>query len=300
MNYRQLEIFRAVMDAGSATAAARVLDLSQPAVSQQLAQLEEELGLDLFARERGRLVPTSQATALYGEVALAFEGVDRVLSLVNRMRAHNTGALTIAVPYSFCESLLPRILARLTKGRPQLRYAIEQNSYENILIMVSKRQADVGIVKEPVEHPGVSTLPLIDTVAACAMPRDHRFAKLAKITPEHLASEPLIQLGSQKLWRYEMLAMFRRHGLTPTVRIEAHSVGAACGFVAAGMGLSVVPELLGAQYADRNIVLRPLTVNIEHRFAIAFPKGLQRGGLVGDFAVAARKVARELIRAGRK
>ena len=52
--------------------------------------------------------------------------------------------------------------------------------------------------------------------------------------------------------------------------------------------------------ADRNIVLRPLTVNIEHRFAIAFPKGLQRGGLVTDFAVAARRVARELIRAGRK
>jgi DNA-binding transcriptional LysR family regulator len=245
-------------------------------------------------------MPTGQAAALYDEVALAFESVDRVMSLVGRMRAHNTGTLTIAVPYSFCETLLPRLLARLSKGRPQLRYAIEQAAYEDIVVKVAKRHADIGIVKEPVEHPGVSTLPLIDSMAACAMPQGHRLSKFAKITPEHLASEPLIQLGSHKLWRYEMLAVFRRHGLTPTVRIEAHSVGAACGFVAAGMGLSVVPELLGAQYADRGITLRPLTVSIDHRFAIAFPKGLQRSGLATDFTTTARRVARELIRAGRK
>ena len=63
MNFRQLEIFRAVMDTGSATAAARLLGLSQPAVSRQLMQLETEVGLDLFARERGKLIPTAHAVA---------------------------------------------------------------------------------------------------------------------------------------------------------------------------------------------------------------------------------------------
>lgn len=296
MNYRQLEIFRSVVDSGSATAAARLLGMSQPAVSQQLALLEEELGFDLFARERGRLVPTSNAIALQSEVALAFEGVDRVLSLVNRMRAHNTGTLTIAAPYSFGESLLPRIFARLAADRPQLRYAVQPATYEGCVTLVAKRQADMGILKEPVEHPGISTLPLLTCKAVCAMPRNHRFAKLARVTPEHLASEPLIQLGSHKLWRAEMQAIFRRHGLTPNVRVETHSVGAACGFVAAGMGISIVPHLLGAQFISRGIVLRPISVPIEHRFAIAFPKGLQHGSLAGDFATAARRAARELMR----
>ena len=298
MNYRQLEVFRSVMDSGSATAAARLLGMSQPAVSQQLAQLEEELGLDLFARERGRLVPTSNATALQAEVALAFEGVDRVMSLVHRMRAHNTGTLTIAAPHSFSEMLMPRIVSRLIVDRPQLRYAVQHGSYENILALVAKRHADIGIVKEPVEHPGISILPFLTSKAVCAMPKNHRFARLSKITPVELASEPLIQLGSHKLWRMEMQAIFRRHGLAPTVRVETHSVNAGCGFVAAGLGLSIVPELLGAQFTGRGIVLRPISVPFEHRFVLAYPKGLQRSGLAADFASVARRVAREVVRSG--
>jgi len=299
MNYRQLEVFRSVMDAGSATAAARLLDLSQPAVSQQLAQLESELGIPLFVRERGRLVPTSQATALYDEVAFAFEGVERVINLVRKMRMHNTGTLRIAVPYSFCETLLPRVIARFAADRPQLRYAVELGRYENILTMVAKREVDVGIVKEPVEHPGISTLPLIDSETACAMPRGHPLAAKSRIELRDLGNESLVLLGRHTPWRSEIQGIFRRHGLSPNVRVETHSVGAACGFVAGGMGVTIVPEVLGAQYADRGIVLRPLSLPIRHRFALAYPKGQERG-LVTEFARSARRVAQEIIRAARK
>ena len=92
-------------------------------MSRQLAQLETEL--DPFARERAKLVPTAHATELYREVAHAFEGVERVLNLVRKMRANNTGTLRIAAPYSFCEVLLARIIARLAPSHPNLRYAVE-------------------------------------------------------------------------------------------------------------------------------------------------------------------------------
>ena len=97
MLYRQLEVFRAVIDAGTATAAAQRLDMSQPAVSQHLAQLEEAFGVVLFARERGRLFPTAQALALYDEVAFAFEGIERVVNLAHSFRIRSTGTLRIAV-----------------------------------------------------------------------------------------------------------------------------------------------------------------------------------------------------------
>lgn len=299
MNYRQLEVFRAVIDAGSATAAARVLGLSQPAVSQQLAQFESELGIDLFVRERGRLVPTSQAAELYDEVAFAFEGVERVINLVRKMRTHNTGTLRIAAPYSMCEALLPRLIARFAASRPHLRYAVELGSYEAIIGMVAKRVVDVGIVKEPVEHPGISTHPLIDSEAACALPRGHKLAARRRIEIKDLAGEPLVLLGRHTPWRYEIHAIFRRHGLLPNVRIETHSVGAVCGFVAGGLGVAIVPELLGAQFASRGIVLRPLGLQIKHCFAIAYPKGLQRGGLVAEFARTAHRVAQEITKAAR-
>ncbi len=299
MNYRQLETFRAVLDAGSATAAARALGLSQPAVSRQLSQIEEELGLDLFARERGRLVPTAHARALYDEVAYAFEGVERVLNLAAKMRANNTGTLRIAAPYSFCEVLLPRIVARLARSHADLRFAVELGSYEAILAMVAKREADLGILKEPVSHAGVSTLPLIRCDAMCALPRSHRLAALRSLTVEDIAAEPLVLLGRNTPWRHEIHALFRRAGRVPNVRLDTHSVGAVCGFVANRLGLSIVPALLGAQFADRGIVLRPLAERIEHCFVVGFPKGLTRAGLVAEFARHARQVARELVKGAR-
>lgn len=301
MNFRQLEIFRAVMDAGSATAAARVLGLSQPAVSRQLAQLETEVGLDLFARERGKLIPTAHATALYREAAHAFEGVERVLNLVSRMRANNTGTLRIAVPHSFCEVLLPRIIARLAVSHPNLRYAVEFGNYEAIASMVARREVDVGIVKDPVEHLGISKIVLVESKLVCALPHNHPLAALRVIPIADIAAEPLILLGqAQHLWREELQALFRRTGHMPAVRLETHAVGAACGFVANGLGISIVPEILGAQFVERGIVLRPLAVRIEQCFSVGFPKGLQRAGLVAEFAAAARQVVSDLLQETRQ
>lgn len=299
MNYRQLETFRAVLDAGSATAAARSLGLSQPAVSRQLAQIEKKLGLDLFARERGKLVPTAHARALYDEVAFAFEGVERVLNLAAKMRSHNTGTLRIAAPYSFCEVLLPRIVARLAASHPNLRYAVELGSYEAILAMIAKREVDAGILKEPISHAGVSTVELMVSPAVCVLPRAHRLAKLKGIRVADIAAEPLVLLGRNAPWRHEIHVLFRRAGRTPIVRLETHSVGAVCGFVANRLGVSIVPELLGAQFADRGVVLRPLAERIDHHFVVGFPKGLTRAGLVAEFARDARSAAREIVRRAR-
>lgn len=84
------------------------------------------------------------------------------------------------------------------------------------------------------------------------------------------------------------------------VRLETHAVGAACGFVANGLGISIVPEILGAQFVDRGIVLRPLAVRIEQCFSVGFPKGLQRAGLVAEFAAAARQVVFDLLQETRR
>lgn len=300
MDYRQMEVFRAVMDAGSASAAARLLGLSQPAVSRQLAQLESALDIDLFARERGRLLPTAHATELYREVAHAFEGVERVLNAARRMRANNTGTLRIAAPYSFCEVLLPRMISRLSPQHPDLRYAVELGSYESIAMMIAKREVDLGILKEPVAHAGISTLPLVESVVACVLPAAHRLAKLRQIPVAGLAREPLVMLGRNAAWLQEVRRLLAGAGNVPLVRLETHAVGAACGFAANGLGIALVPELLGAQYVRQGLVLRPLAVRIEQRFAVGFPKGLQRAGLVGKFTRAAKLVARDLLREARR
>jgi len=273
-----------------------VLGLSQPAVSRQLDSIEKMLGLQLFVRERGKLVPTEHAKALYEELAFALEGVERVLNLAAKLRGHDSGTLTIAAPFSFCEVLVPQAVARLARAQPNLRYAVESATYPAILSMIAKRQADVGILKEPVSHAGVTTLPLIRSAAVCAMPSGHRLAPSRHVSVADIAKESLVLLGRNSPWRREIYALIEKAGRTPAVRLDTHSVGAACGFVAHGLGVSIVPGLLGAQFAARGVVLRPLADAIEHRFVVGVPKGAKRSALVAEFVQHARGAAREAMR----
>ncbi len=298
MLYRQLEVFRAVIDAGTATAAAQRLDMSQPAVSQHLAQLEEEFGVVLFARERGRLYPTEQALALYDEVAFAFEGIERVVNLAHSFRTRSTGTLRMAVPHSMCEHLLPRMIARFSEEHPNVRYAVQLASYEAIVAKVAAREVDIGIAKPPIQHPGVSHQPLFDCPTVCVLPKNHPLAAQPRLKLTDLKGEPLVMIGRHMPWRHEIDALFRRNNLAPNIRLETHAVGAACGFVACGIGIALLPELLAAQYRERSLVLRPLTPTFTHRFVIAYPSAMHMSAVALRFAKDLRAVAEEMLGEG--
>ena len=295
MNYRQLEVFRTVMDLGSASAAARALGLSQPAVSRQLAQIEQELGLDLFARANGKLQPTAHAHALYDEVAGALEGVERVLNLATRMQGHDVGILKIAAPYSLGEALVPRIVARLAALHRNLRYAVEFARYDAIQAMVARRQVDVGIVKEPVLHAGLVATPVGACRAVCVMPAGHALARQREVSIVALAAEPLVLVGRDSPWRAELNAVFREARKLPTVRVETHFASAVCGMVRAGLGVTILPELFALQFAGPGLDMRPLATPMEHRYAAVAPTGLQRARLVDEFIREARLAIDELL-----
>lgn len=295
MLYRQLEVFRALIDAGTATAAAQRLDMSQPAVSQHLAQLEEEFGVVLFARERGRLYPTEQALALYDEVAFAFEGIERVVNLAHSFRTRSTGTLRIAVPHSLCENILPRMVARFSATHPKVRYVVELASYEAIVAKVAARQVDVGIAKLPIQHPGVSSLPVLDCPTVCVLPAAHPLARSARIRLTDLKGEPLVMIGRHGPWRHEIDALFRRNNQAPNVRLETHAVGAACGFVASGMGIAILPQLLALQYRSRAVVVRPLTPTFSHRFVVVYPSTMRLSSVAERFAAELRTVSDQIL-----
>lgn len=299
MEFRQLEVFRAVMDCGSASAAARLLGLSQPAVSRQLGQMERELGLELFIRGSGKLRPTAEAAALYDEATYAFAGLERVLNVARRMRGRDSGVLRMAAPFSFGEALLPRVVAAFAREHKELRFELELAGYEAITAMVAQRKVDVAVLKLPLVHPGVVSLPLADCGTVCVLPVGHRFARAPRITIDALTREPLVLLGRDTTWRSDLQAQLRTASRAARVRIETHSASSACSFVAQGLGVSVLPALLAAQFAGRGVLLRPLETPITHRFVVGCSPSLQQSPLVDRFARAARAVAAELLEQGR-
>lgn len=296
MDFRQLEIFRAVMDSGSATAAARLLNLSQPAVSRQLSQIESELQVDLFIRDGGKLRPTADAWALYAEASYAFEGIERVLNLADRMRGQENGVLRLAVPYAFSEALLPRVVARMAEAHPQLRYAIEFGRYEAIAAMIAKREVDIGILKEPLGHPGIQTTPLLECATVCVVREDHAFARQAEVSVAQLARETLVLLGRDTTWRSDLQSLLRGQPRIPSVRVDTHSAAAVCAFVAQGLGVSVLPALVAAQFVGKGLSLRPLAATLRHRFVVASPIGLRASQLTGEFERIAANVAAQMVK----
>jgi DNA-binding transcriptional LysR family regulator len=124
LTHRHVEIFRAVMTAGSVTGAAQALFTSQPTISRELSRMESLLRLTLFDRVRGRLLPTVQAYALFEEVQRSYAGLERVADTALRLRQFTEGQLSLACLPAFAHALLPGACARFQAAHPGVSVSV--------------------------------------------------------------------------------------------------------------------------------------------------------------------------------
>ena len=266
-NLKSLECFRAIIATGSATAAARHLGLTQPAVSRLLAVLEAAVGFELFHRRKGRLIPTEEALALHREVDIALQSVDRVSRLARNLRDEDFGALSIVSPPSFAEGILSRVIAGFIADHPNLRVTLDSQSVEIARDMVALRAVDCGFVKLPADYPGLACKPLLRAGTVCALPAGHPLQERRQIGVEDLDGEPLILLGHGRASRGQIDDAFEAAGVRMNVRIETHTVSAACAFARSGLGIAIVNEMLAVLYAGSGIELRRLEPDFVHEYA---------------------------------
>jgi DNA-binding transcriptional LysR family regulator len=259
MNLKQLEIFKTILDTGSTIAAATQLSLSQSAISRQLAALEEEIGRELFVREKGRLKPKPEAFLLAGEIEEVSQSLTKLRTKIGDLRTGVFGGALIrmAFPHSLATTMLPPLLARFKATHPSVTVEILSGPYNEIERMVRGRVADFGFVRLPTEEPGFNTLALHSSGMTCVMPAGHRLAAKTEIDVHDLAREDLILLGRQRVNRNELEHELRR--MVPTYRctLEVHSVETACVCAAEGLGLAIVPTLIADFFESETLVMRP-------------------------------------------
>lgn len=129
---RHLQILREVIRARSERAAAAVLGITQPAVSQQLKQLEALLAVQLFVRDKGRLLPTAQATALFRDTDATFAQMDRIAKTVTSIKGIDSDTISIAAPYVFSMKLIPEAIRALRLRQPVHGIQLKSGSYHEI------------------------------------------------------------------------------------------------------------------------------------------------------------------------
>jgi DNA-binding transcriptional LysR family regulator len=266
INLKSLECFRAIINSGSATAAAQQLGITQPAVSRLLGQLESRIGFPLFYRSKGRLVPTDEALAYYKEVDIALQSMERVHQLADNLGNENFGELSLVAPPSLAETILPRLIAAFLQEHPRVHVNLDSQSVETARDMVALRAVDCGFVRMPAGFPGLSCEALIRSGSVCVIPSAHPLAKRKKIQMHQLDREPLIMLGKGRQSRRDVEDAFRAAGIKPQVRVETHTVGSACALARGGVGIAIVNEMLGLQYRGEGIEFRALLPRIHNEY----------------------------------
>ena len=261
MNLRQLETFRAMMQAGTTQAAANQLRISQPAVSNILRQFEAQLGFKLFQRVGGRLRPTREAHSLYEGSKGVFSSFDAVQILAEDLRRGWAGTLQLVVSPSLGHTIVPPAIAIFLKERPQVRVKLDTPSNERIVEMLAGGRADLALTITPIEHPGIRSSILREGAIFCAMAPDHPLTSRRTIRLSDLGGEAFISFPKESALGANINDVFRDAGLFQEPAIEVRFALTALALVESGVGVALIDAFTLAHANPDRVVKRPVETN---------------------------------------
>ncbi|WP_269930516.1 LysR family transcriptional regulator [Aminobacter sp. HY435] len=271
MNLRQLEVFRAIMQTGSTIGASVVLSLSQSAISRQLTSLEQEIGFELFHRDKGRLAPKPEATALLREVGELSDVLVRLKRRTDELSAGRSGRTLIKMgfPHSLTTTLLPGLVRDFLADQDQVSIELVSGPYSEIERAVMGRAVDFGFVRLPTDDRGLQTMPLLKSMQLCVLPAAHPLAEHETVAASDLSRLDLVLLGRLRSSREDLEERLRKALGTVRCRVEVHSVEASVAMVAEGIGVSIIPALIGDLLKSERVAMRPLSPPLWNDYGIA-------------------------------
>ena len=155
MRLRHIEIFHAIYSTGSITNAAKFLNVSQPSVSKVLAHAEMQLGFQLFARVKGRLVATPEAEMLFSEADRIFNQMANINDLAENILHHRTGKLSLGITMALGFDVVPRITKQFLAKFPEVKVELTTLHNQNIHNHLIRQQSDLAIMFAPRRLPDV-------------------------------------------------------------------------------------------------------------------------------------------------
>jgi DNA-binding transcriptional LysR family regulator len=274
ITHRHIEVFRAVMTAGSVTGAAELLHTSQPTASRELARLETLLGYALFERLQGRLRPNARALALWDEVQRSWQGLERVVDRAVALGRSDAAQLSVLCLPALAHALLPGAAARLLQVSPHARLSVIPQESPLLEEWMSAQRFDLGLGEQTATPPGTQAEVLLTLDEVAVLPVGHALAQRPVLGLGDFAGLPFVSLSADDPYRRQIDALFAQTGVQRQLRLETHSAVAVCAMVQRGLGVAIVnplTALAAVQGAGGALVLRRLGFSVPFSVSVVRP-----------------------------
>lgn len=284
MELRQLRYFVAVAEELHFRRAAVRLHISQPPLSQQIHQLEREMGCALLTRTRRHVELTPAGEAFLRDARALLAELEGAVATAQRIGAGQTGRLRINFVGSALLSIVPGAVQRFRADRPQVEIQIRERPTVEQLRAVAAGVVDVGLVRPPFEElEGLRSDVVLRERTVAALPVDHPLAELRRVPLRRLTGEPLVLFPRSQAPGFHdlLISSLTVDGVTPHVVQYAPEMTTIVGLVAAGMGFSLVPASVSRLGLD-GVTYRPVT-GAPHSELVAVTRADDASPLVRTF-----------------
>jgi DNA-binding transcriptional LysR family regulator len=267
---RQLEVLRCVLNMGSLSRAAEALHVSQPSVTQTLAQLEKGCGVELLTRRHGRVTPTPQARALLGELEHLFDAMGSVTARFEALRAPQPHELRVACLHALAASVLPGVVGQFRRLFPEIRLLLMVESSRAIREELVAGKVDFAVVGDEADVSGLRASVFYELPAVCVLPSRHALARRSQVRPVDLAGEPLIGLAATDRARLAMEQAFAAAGVPWNPVITTPYSLTQCELVLAGAGLAITNPVVARRFEALGLAWVTFEPRILFRASLAF------------------------------
>lgn len=246
MNLHQFRFVQEAVRRGlNLTETARALHTSQPGVSKAIIELEEELGVEIFARHGKRLKRvTEPGDHVLQSIDIIMREVGNLRRIGEQYSKQDSGTLSIATTHTQARYVLPQPVARLREAFPKVNVSLHQGSPDQVAKMVIDEVAEIGIATESLTHyADLITLPCYGWQHMLVLPTSHHLASKDSVTLEDLAVEPLITYHPSFTGRTKIDQAFAAKRLQPRIALEAIDSDVIKTYVRLGLGVGIVAEM---------------------------------------------------------
>ena len=275
---------------GSANRAAAALHISQPAVTQLLQQLEERSRLRLFARGKGKLLPTAEAVALMDEVERVYEGWEAIERKIEALQSHEDQLLRVGSLHAMATSLMPRAVAQFQRQYPRIRFRFEVASSKSLREALFQGALELAFLADEADTSGLDSSVFYDLPAVCVMPATHPLARQARRGASDQGEVARVAGSAADPPPRRLVAAMQAAGARPTIAIETPYSATQCALVLAGAGIAVTNPLVAREYQPLGLHAVPLDAAVGFRALLAFRPRQAQSRAVQEFVALCRRL----------